>query len=187
MKISKKLIALLLVVVMLSSTLCASVNAIDWGGHTPYVPVDDDVLPTIIVPGLFQSETKYYVDGKEAINADGEPYAMPFFMDTTTEIVGAAVTEALVPIAELLINQEDKDAMAAKAVANVLCETLMGKQKLDETGHFINDIRATEYNDSFYDPIMTRKLFLTISRWNTTSSTQVQINSMFSLTLHLTI
>lgn len=151
MKKTKKLLALLLAVVMLSSTLCASVNAIDWGGHTPYVPVDDDVLPTIIVPGLFQSETIYYEDGKVALDANGEPYKMPFFMDTTAEIVGAAVTEALVPIAELLINQEDKDAMAANAVADVLCETLMGKQKLDETGHFVNDIRATAYNDSFAD------------------------------------
>ena len=152
MKLSKKLIALLLVVVMLSSTLCASANAIDWGGHTPYVPVDEDVLPTIIVPGLFQSETKYYDEnGNVALDANGNEYKMPFFMDTTAEIVGHALTEALVPIASLLINQEDKDHMAANAVANVLCEALMGKQKLDETGHFINDIRATEYNDSFND------------------------------------
>ena len=149
MKKTKKLLALLLVVVMLTSTLSVSVNAIDWGGHTPYVPVDEDVLPTIIVPGLFQSETKYYENGEVALNADGEPYEMPFFMDTTAEIVGAAVTEALVPIAELLINQEDKDQMAANAVADVLCETLLGKQKLDETGHFVNDIRATQYNASF--------------------------------------
>ena len=149
MKKTKKLLALLLVVVMLASTLSVSVNAIDWGGHTPYVPVDEDVLPTIIVPGLFQSETKYYEDGKVALDADGNEYKMPFFMDTTTEIVGDALTQALVPIAELLINQEDKDQMAANAVADVLCETLLGKQKLDETGHFVNDIRATQYNASF--------------------------------------
>ncbi len=149
MKKTKKLLALLLAVVMLSTTLLASVNAIDWGGHTPYVPVDEDVLPTIIVPGLFQSETKYYENGQVALNAEGEPYEMPFFMDTTVEIVGAAVTEALIPIGKLLVNQEDKDQMAANAVADVLCETLMGKQKLDETGRFINDIRATEYNASF--------------------------------------
>ncbi len=149
MKKMKKLLSLLLAVVMLSTTLLASVNAIDWGGHTPYVPVDEDVLPTIIVPGLFQSETKYYENGQVALNMNGEPYEMPFFMDTTAEIVGAAVTEALIPIGKLLVNQEDKDQMAANAVADVLCETLMGKQKLDETGHFINDIRATEYNASF--------------------------------------
>ena len=151
MKKTKKLLALLLAVVMLSTSLLASVNAIDWGGHTPYVPVDEDVLPTIIVPGLFQSETKYYENGQVALDANGKPYAMPFFMDTTAEIVGAAVTEALLPIGSLLIKQEDKDQMAANAVADVLCETLMGKQKLDETGHFVNDIRATEYNDAFAD------------------------------------
>ena len=76
---------------------------------------------------------------------------MPFFMDTTEEIIVDAVTEALLPIGQLLINQEDKDQLAANAVADVLCETLLGKQKLDETGHFINDILATEYNDSFND------------------------------------
>ena len=150
MKKSKKLIALLLAVVMLSSTLLVGVNAINWGGHTPYVPVDDDVLPTIIVPGLFQSETKYYDEnGNVALNANGEEYVMPFFMDTTEEIIVKALTEALVPISELLIKQEDKDQKAAHAVADVLCETLMGKQKLDENGQFINDIRATEYFGSF--------------------------------------
>ena len=150
MKKSKKLIALLLTVVMLSSTLLVGVNAIDWGGHTPYVPVDDDVLPTIIVPGLFQSETKYYDEnGNVALNANGEEYVMPFFMDTTEEIIVQALTEALIPISELLINQEDKDHQAANAIANVLCEALMGKQKLDENGQFINDIRATEYFGSF--------------------------------------
>ena len=76
MKKTKKLLALLLAVVMLSTSLLASVNAIDWGGHTPYVPVDEDVLPTIIVPGLFQSETKYYENGQVALDANGKPYAI---------------------------------------------------------------------------------------------------------------
>ena len=149
MKKSTKLLALFLAVVMLSSSICFGANAVLIGGETPYVPVDDDVLPTIIVPGLFQSETKYYEDGKVALNAEGEEYKMPFFMDTTAEIVGLAVTDALIPISKLLVKQEDKDQQAANAVADVLCEVLLGKQKLDETGHFINDIRATEYKASF--------------------------------------
>ncbi len=149
MKKCRKIIALLLVVMMLTGSFATSANAVLIGGETPYVPVDDDVIPTIIVPGLFQSETKYYVDGKVALDANGQPYKMPFFMDTTNEIVGVAIEEALKPIVDLVINQEDKEQMAAHAVADILSETLMGKQKLDEEGQFINDIRATSYMDSF--------------------------------------
>ena len=152
MKKSTKLLALFLAVVMLSSSICFGANAVLIGGETPYVPVDDDVLPTIIVPGLFQSETKYYDEnGDVALDANGEEYKMPFFMDTTMEIAGAALQDALMPILSMIGNQEDKEQKAAHAVADILSETLMGKQKLDETGHFINDIRATEYNDCYGD------------------------------------
>ena len=152
MKKSTKLLALFLAVVMLSSSICFGANAVLIGGETPYVPVDDDVLPTIIVPGLFQSETKYYDEnGDVALDANGEEYKMPFFMDTTMEIAGAALQDALKPILSMVVNQEDKEQQAAHAVADILSETLMGKQKLDETGHFINDIRATEYNDCYGD------------------------------------
>ncbi len=149
MKKCRKLIALLLAVVMLS---CSSISAsaVLIGAEKPYTNIDDDVTPTIIVPGLFQSETKYYdEDGNVALDANGNEYAMPFFMDPTEEIIGKALEEALVPIVNLLVDQEDKEQMAAHAVADILSETLMGKQKLDENGQFINDIRATEYNASF--------------------------------------
>ncbi len=152
MKKSTKLLALLLSLVMLSSSISFGASAVLIGGDTPYVPVDEDVLPTIIVPGLFQSETKYYDEnGNVALDANGEEYKMPFFMDTTMEIAGAALEEALIPILTMVGKQEDKEQKAAHAVADILSETLLGKQKLDETGHFINDIRATEYWDSYRD------------------------------------
>lgn len=149
MKKCRKLIAMLLVFMLLTGSLATSTNAVLVGGENPYVPVDDDVIPTIIVPGLFQSETKYYVDGKVALNKNGQPYEMPFFLDTTEEIVGVALEEALVPIVDLIVDQEDKEQMAAHAVADILGDVLMGKQKLDENGQFINDIRATSYRGSF--------------------------------------
>lgn len=141
MKKSKKLLALLLSLVMLTTSFSVAASAV---AVTP----DDDV-PTILLPGLFQSETKYYENGKVAVNIKGEPYSAPFFMDTTEEIVGAALTEALVPICSLLINQEDKEQKAAHAIADILGDALMSKQKCDENGQFINDIRATKYNASF--------------------------------------
>lgn len=150
MKKFRRSIALMLVAVMLTSILGISANAVLIGGDTPYVPVDDDVLPTIILPGLFQSETKYYDEnGNVALDANGNEYKMPFFMDTTEEIVGQALEEALVPIVNMVVDQKDKEQQAAHAVADILGEALMGKQKLDENGQFINDIRATEYNASF--------------------------------------
>ena len=152
MKKCKKLLALMLVFVMLASSLATSVNAVLIGGETPYVPVDDDVIPTIIVPGLFQSETKYYDEnGNVALDSNGQPYEMPFFLDTTEEIITAAVEDVLEPIVDLVVEQEDKEQMAAYAIAELLSETLLGKQKLDEHGQFINDIRATSYRDSFED------------------------------------
>ncbi len=150
MKKSTKLLALFLAVIMLSSSITFGASAVLVGGETPYVPVDEDVLPTIIVPGLFQSETKLYDEnGDVALDANGNEYEMPFFMDTTIEIAGAALEEALIPLVTMIGKQEDKEQKAAHAVADVLSETLLGKQKLDETGHFINDIRATEYPTAF--------------------------------------
>ena len=150
MKKSTKLLALLLSLVMLSSSIGIGAGAVLIGGETPYVPVDDDVIPTVIVPGLFQSETKYYdEDGNVAVDANGNEYQMPFFLDTTEEIVGKALEDALMPILDMVVDQKDKEQKAAHAVADLLSETLMGKQKLDENGQFINDIRATEYRGSF--------------------------------------
>ena len=150
MKKSKKLLALLLSIVMLASATGISTSAVLVGGETPYTSIDEDVIPTIIVPGLFQSETKYYDEnGDVAVDSNGNEYVMPFFLDPTMEIAGKAVEEALIPIMNLLVDQEDKEQMAAHAVADIISETLLGKQQLDEYGQFINDIRATEYRDSF--------------------------------------
>ena len=134
MKTSKKVIALILSVVMLMGCFSATAFA-----------VEEAYIPSIVIPGIFQSETKYYEDGM-ATNA--EP---PFFMDSTIEIVGLALTDALMPIAKLLTTQEDKDNKAAQAVADVLGEALMEKSRCDENGDFVHDIRATKYNDSFAD------------------------------------
>ena len=134
MKISKKVIALVLSVVMLMGCFSATAFA-----------VEEAYIPSIVIPGIFQSETKYYEDGKAT------DLEAPFFMDSTIEIVGMAVTDALMPIMNLLTTQEDKDNQAAQAIADILGEVLMEKSRCDETGQFVHDIRATKYNDSFAD------------------------------------
>ncbi len=141
MKATKKLIALALALVMCFS--CLSTLGL--------AARDNSYVPTIVIPGLFQSETKYYVDGKVATNLEGEPYEAPFFLDTTLEIVAAALEDALIPISEMLIKQEDKDQKAATALADLLGEVLLEKSRCDENGDFVHDVRATKYNDSVAD------------------------------------
>lgn len=134
MKTSKKVIALVLSVVMLMGCFSATAFAID-----------EAYTPSIVIPGIFQSETKYFEDGKAT------DLEAPFFMDSTIEIVGTAVTDALMPIAKLITTQKDKDNQAAQAIADILGEALMEKNRCDENGKFVHDIRATKYNDSFAD------------------------------------
>ena len=134
MKKTKKLLAIILSVVMLATSL--------YVGAYAAINVDDDCCPTIVIPGLFQSEMKYYEDGK-LISTAG-----PFFIDTTDVIVDA-LNEALIPIASLLVNQKDKEAMAANAVADVLSRTIMEKHRSDENGKFVNDVRATKYTVNY--------------------------------------
>ncbi len=142
MKRMKKAIALMLTAVMLCAYFSVVAAALPANGYTP----------SIFIPGLFQCETKVYDEnGKIATDSMGNPLAEPFFLPNTIDIVGAALTDALIPISKLLINQEDKDQMAANALAELLGESLMGANKCDENGKFINDVRATKYESSFAD------------------------------------
>lgn len=138
MKKANKLLALVLALIMTVSCLSAVAYAAD----------EKQYIPTIVIPGLFQCETKYYEDGKVALNAEGQPYEAPFFTDTTLEIVGDALTEVVSPISKLLISQDDKDSQAANALADLLGKTLLEKTRCDENGDFVYDVRATKYNTS---------------------------------------
>ena len=139
MKTSRKIISLLLAAILTVS--CFSVSG--------FAATEEEYIPSIVIPGIFQSETKYYENGKVAVKTDGTPYEAPFFIDSTIEIVGAALKDAISPIAKLLVSQEDKDEQAALAVGNLLGEVLMEKSRCDENGNFVHDIRATKYNSSF--------------------------------------
>lgn len=134
----KKIISVVMAVIMMLS--CMSILGC---AKAP------EVTPTIIIPGLFQSDFHYYENGEIATNADGEPLAAPFFVDVSMDFVGAALTTALVPVASMLIRQEDKDQLAAKAVSKLVGELLVGKQKSDANGNLISDVRATYYEGSF--------------------------------------
>lgn len=137
MKFLKKAVAVLLAVLMTFSCVALTASA---------KTNSDENYASIVVPGLFQSKVRYYDEnGKEKLNSEGKPYSAPFFMEATSDVVKLALKEALIPLGELLITQEDKEERCAKAIANVIGEALLGNIALDENGHNIKDIRADKY------------------------------------------
>lgn len=141
MKKIKKIIALIMTLVMLVFS-CSIAS---------YAATEEKVIPSIIIPGIFQCEVFYYENGEIACDKDGNPLSVPFFMDSTDKIVKEAVPKVLFPLLRLLITQRDRNGKTAKAVADTLCSILVKKQLSDGNGKFINDVRATKYNDSFAD------------------------------------
>ena len=134
MKNLKKVISVVLAVVMMLS--CMSI--LGYARDTGYTP-------TIIIPGLFQCETYHYVDGEKECDADGVPIPGPFYVSVSEEFIAAALTEALIPVMTMFVTQQDKDQAAAKVVAELLSDILMGKQSSDANGNLDPDVRPETY------------------------------------------
>lgn len=114
-----------------------------------HTAADCPYAPCIVIPGVFQSDTRYYDEnGNEMRNSQGQPHSAPFYLEDTKDIVKLALDKALAPLAKLLLTQSDKEKHAAKAVAEVLGETLAGRVRSDAEGKLIRNIRAVEYNTS---------------------------------------
>ena len=142
MKLTGRIVSLILA---LSLAFCTGVSMTAAAAENE----EAKYYPSIVIPGVFQSEVKYLNDdGTEKLNTKGEPYKAPFFMEDTSEIVKDALQKALIPIASLLISQEDKESRAAKAVAEVLGKALAGNVKCDANGKFEKNIVATQYTTS---------------------------------------
>lgn len=138
MKNFKKVISVVMAVVMMLS--CMSIL-----GYAR----DKEYVPTIIIPGLFQSETYHYVNGEKETDADGNPLPGPFYFSVSKEFIGAALTTALIPTLTMFVTQQDKDQAAAKAVANLLSDLLMAKQASDANGNLDPNVLPEYYNGSF--------------------------------------
>ena len=137
MKRTRKIISVVLAVIMMLS--CMSIL-----GYAK-----SNVVPTIIIPGLFQSETYHYVNGEKECDADGNPLAGPFYVSISKDLIATAVSTALLPITTMFLTQQDKDQKAAKAVAEILSDILMAKQSSDANGVLDSDVRAEYYNGPF--------------------------------------
>lgn len=141
-RILSKTLAVTLVFLLVFS--CAGVSASALTGNCTC-----EHCPSIVVPGLFQSDVRYLDEnGNEMLNAEGEPYSAPFFMESTNEVVMLALEEALIPLASLLIKQEDLEERCAEAIADVIGEALAGNIALDEYGQPIKNIQPDKYNTS---------------------------------------
>lgn len=104
--------------------------------------------PTIVVPGLFQSEVFCYdKDGKIMLDSKGNERTGPFFMDTS-EVVEDALKKVLLPLSKTLFTQTDEKNEFANALGDVLGNALMERIKADNNGNFVYDICATKYNTS---------------------------------------
>lgn len=138
----KKSLSLTLALIMLLTSLsCMAVFAAEG--------CDCGYAPSIVIPGIFQCDVKYLDEnGNEMLNSNGEPYEGPFFMEDTSTIVKSALEEALIPLASLLITQEDKEEKAAKAISDVLGKALLSNLELDNKGQPIKNIKADEYKTS---------------------------------------
>ena len=140
MKKMKKVLAIVLAVVI--SLSCMSIVGFA-------AKRDTDYAPTIIIPGLFQCETYSYENGEIACDANGVPLAAPFYVSIGEKEITDIVTKALLPIIRMFISQEDKDQLAAKEVSKILAGILMGRQRSDANGEFIDDVRPQVYEGSF--------------------------------------
>jgi len=138
----KRVIALILSAVIALGGLVAVAGA-------AAVNEKDKQYPSIIVPGVFQSEVKMYdEDGNVMKNSDGDEYSAPFFLEGTNDIVKAALKNALLPLAGLLLTQHDFEERAANALADTIADVIGGNIALDENGQNIKNIHATKYNTS---------------------------------------
>lgn len=145
-KLSKRLICFVLSAALLVCAVLpvAAKSAVvtDCGGDCEY-------CPTVIIPGIFQSEVKMYDgNGDIALNSDGKPYSKPFFMESSSDITSYALRKVLLPLLSTLIFQRDINNTLANNFGEALGKILMGNVVCDKNGKPVKDIRPTYYDGS---------------------------------------
>ncbi len=130
-----------------------SESEVNKNGLYPYLTnpgaAPENTSNAVVIPGVFQSKTRLYNDdGTIALNSEGKEYEMPFFLDSTSDIVKKALKKCLGPLLLTLITQHDFGHMLANSVGETLGEVLAGKVKCDSQGKMIANVRADKYTDN---------------------------------------
>ena len=100
--------------------------------------------PTVIIPGLFQSETRLY-------NDDGtvnDKYSAPFYLEPTNDIVKEALKRIGLPLSVTLITQHDFKGKFADKFAQAVADIVFSKVASDNQGKPLYNIKATDYPTS---------------------------------------
>ncbi len=138
-----------LVATLVALTLVFTIAVPAFAGNNGECDGDCGQCPSLVIPGIFQSEVFLYDEnGEIAVNGDGEQYSGPFYLESTAEIVKIAVARLLVPLVLALGFQNDFFDMLATQAGEAIGDILLENIKCDENGKVIKDIRATKYNAS---------------------------------------
>lgn len=104
----------------------------------------EEVLPTIILPGISQS-ISYLADenGNPAVNADGDELSGGLLIIDESKLVSVLGSTLLLPLSKSLIKQED-DGLSEAVYSTV--SQLFSIQASDKSGTPVNNLKTVEYN-----------------------------------------
>lgn len=154
----QKLICIILSVAVL---ICSVLPVMAKGAVVTDCGGDCEYCPTVIIPGIFQSDVKLYDEnGNVALNSDGEPYRKPFFMESSSDITSYALRKVLLPLLSTLIFQRDINNTLANNFGEALGKILMGNVVCDKNGKPVKDIRATYYDGSLAQLTQEQKEYI---------------------------
>ena len=134
-------------------TVTVTENEVEKNGLFPYLTNPDakpeEISNAVVIPGVFQSKTRLYnEDGTLAHDSQGNEYEMPFFLDSTGDIVKLALKKCLGPLLLTLFTQHDFGHALAKNAAATLGEVLAGKVITDSEGKMVYNVKADKYEDN---------------------------------------
>ena len=103
---------------------------------------DCDYCPSVVIPGVFQSQTRMYNDdGSVVLDKDGKPLTQLFVNVSTKDIVRYAA-QAIFPLVLSLVLQADVGL--SKTVAHIVTDVLKNNAK-DNEGNHIRNIDVIRY------------------------------------------
>ena len=135
----KRIIACLLCAVLLVPAV-ASVAA-EPDAAQSFLPKTDDAIPTVVIPGIFQSDVRMYDENGVEMTA----YTRPFFLDSTWDIVKKAVKKVGLPLLTTLLTQRDFGGRLARNFADAVGDIVFGKVGANPDGSLKYNIKPVQY------------------------------------------